>query len=171
MAACAATSGHLDTTTFVDRCVTGFQMVGHLPETHCHRLKPFSTTKDATVNRDSPTKRLIASITHKGKKATAREIIDRHETLQATLLEVEDGLRVLSLLAKCTRTQHGFWLAHRSHHRCTPTPRPPGSMNMPRRLSVHVRCMLMMSEWYNPWQQSIRSSFLSSNSSPLLAPM
>ena len=122
MAVCAGASHHLDT-TFVDRCVSGFQMVGHMPDSHCHRHKPFTATEDATVDRHAQNKRLIASIIRRGKKATVKDIIDLQETRQATLLEVDEGWAEgpITFAQMCTRFPRGFWLAHRFSHRRTPT--------------------------------------------------
>ena len=71
MAVCAEATNHLDT-SFIDKCVSGFQMVGHMPDSCCHRLKPFAATEDSTVDRHTQNKRLIASITRRGKKATVK---------------------------------------------------------------------------------------------------
>ena len=122
MAVCAEATNHLDT-SFIDKCVSGFQMVGHMPDSCCHRLKPFAATEDSTVDRHTQNKRLIASITRRGKKATVKDIVDLQETLQATLLEVEEGWAEgpYTFADICTRFPHGFWLAHRFPHRRTPT--------------------------------------------------
>ena len=114
MAVCGQASGHLDT-TFVDRCVSGFQMVGHMPDSYCHRYKPFAATDDATADRHAQNKGLIASMTRRGKKATVKDIIDLKETSQATLQEVEDGWAEgpFSFGDMCDRFPQGFWLAHR----------------------------------------------------------
>ena len=121
MAVCGQATGHLDT-TFVDRCVSGFQVVGHMPDSFCHRRKPFAATEDATTDRHAQNKRLIASMTRRGKKATVRDIVDLKETLQATLQEVEDGWAEgpFSFADMCARFPQGFWLAHRFPHRRTP---------------------------------------------------
>ena len=122
MAVCAEATDHLDT-SFIDRCVPGFQLVGHMPDSYCHRLKPFAAAEDSTIDRHTQNKKLMASITRRGKKATVKDIIDLQETLQATLLEVEEGWSEgpYTFSDMCTRFPHGFWLAHRFPHRRTPT--------------------------------------------------